>query len=205
MLGNVWELCQDWFSEKGQLRAGRGGSYFNTAKSCRAAARSFYAWGGRYSGFRLAAAAVGPFELCPPIEQYPAPHAKPSLWEAVDAKDYALAEQILADDPDQLEGVDWVPPSLHGCIYENKPEMLEWFLDQGADVELPEQDYGATPLTTAIVHRHKSIIRTLVAHGADTTRAMEVAQRGLAGDFEDVPPPEAYREIVELLRELGVQ
>jgi hypothetical protein len=24
----------------------------------------------------------------------------------VDAKDYALAEQILADDPDQLEGVD---------------------------------------------------------------------------------------------------
>jgi hypothetical protein len=34
---------------------------------------------------------------------------------------------------------------------------------------------------------------------------MEVAQRGLAGDFEDLPPPEAYREIIELLRELGVK
>ncbi|HEX5104163.1 MAG TPA: formylglycine-generating enzyme family protein, partial [Pirellulaceae bacterium] len=48
MLGNVWEVCQDWYSEKRQLRVGRGGSYFNTAKSCRAAARSPYAWGGRY-------------------------------------------------------------------------------------------------------------------------------------------------------------
>jgi sulfatase modifying factor 1 len=38
MLGNVWELCQDWYSEKSQLHAGRGGSYFNTKKSCRAAA-----------------------------------------------------------------------------------------------------------------------------------------------------------------------
>jgi formylglycine-generating enzyme required for sulfatase activity len=38
MLGNVWEMCQDWFSVKSQLRACRGGSYFNTAKSCRGAA-----------------------------------------------------------------------------------------------------------------------------------------------------------------------
>src|SRR4030095_13573300 len=110
MLGNVWEVCQDWFSVKGQLRSGRGGSYFNTGKSCRAAARSFYGWGGRYSGFRLAAAPVGPYDLCPPIEEYPAPPAKPSIWDALVAKDYALAERILAEDPDQLEGVDWVPP-----------------------------------------------------------------------------------------------
>jgi sulfatase modifying factor 1 len=32
MLGNVWELCLDWLSAKDQVRAGRGGSYFNTAK-----------------------------------------------------------------------------------------------------------------------------------------------------------------------------
>jgi hypothetical protein len=204
MLGNVWELCQDWYSEKSQLRAGRGGSYFNTKKSCRAAARSFYAWGGRYSGFRLAAAPVGPLELCPSIEQYPAPPAKRSLWDAFEAKDYALAEQIVADDPDQLEGVDWVPPTLHACIYGDLPETLEWVLDHGADIELREQDYGATPLTTAVVHRHKRIIRVLVERGADPSRAMHLAERGLAGDFEDLPPPEAYREIIELLRELGV-
>jgi hypothetical protein len=207
MLGNVWELCQDWYSEKSQLRAGRGGSYFNTRKSCRAAARSFYAWGGRYSGFRLAAAPVGPFELCPSIEDYPAPPPKPSIFDAFDAKDYALAEQILAHDSDQLEGVDGIPPNLHWCIYDDRPEMFEWLLDHGADMELREQDYGSPPLTCAVIHRHKRIIRTLVERGADTTRAMSLAHRGLAGDFEDDPrlDREGYREIIELLRELGVQ
>jgi hypothetical protein len=204
MLGNVWELCQDWFSVKGRLRTSRGGSYFNTGKRCRAAARTFYS-AGRYSGFRLAAAPVGPFDLCPSIEQYPAPPAQPSLWDALDAKDYALAEHILADDPDQLEGADDIPPSLHGCIYEDKPEILEWLLDHGANIELREQDYGSPPLTAAIVHRHNRIIRILVERGADTTGAMHLAERGLAGDFQDLPPPEAYREIIDLLRELGVR
>jgi hypothetical protein len=209
MLGNVWEACQDWYSVKrpagwAKLRACRGGSYFNTQRSCRAAARYFYT-GGRYCGFRVAAAPVGPLELCPSIEEYPAPPPRPSLWDAVDAKDYALAEQILKDDPDQLEGVDDIPPNLHGCIYEDKPEILEWLLDHGADRELPEQDYGSPPLKTAVIHRHQRIIQILIQRGADTTGAMDAAQRGLAGDFEDLPPPEAYREIIELLRELGVE
>ena len=43
----------------------------------------------------------------------------------------------------------------------DKPEWLEWLLDHGADIERREQDYGSTPLTTAVVHRHKRIIRTL--------------------------------------------
>lgn len=205
MLGNVWELCQDRLFAKDDSRAGRGGSYFNTKKSCRAAARSFYAWGGRYSGFRLAAAPIGPFELCPPIEEYPAPPARPSIWDAFEAKDFALAEQIIAHDPDQLEGVDWVPPTLHACIYADLPEIFEWVLDHGANIELREQDYGARPLNTAVVHRHKRIIRILVERGADTTGAMAAARRGLAGYYEDLPPPEAYGEIIELLQELGVQ
>ena len=92
-------------------------------------------------------------------KQYPAPPAKPSIWDALDAKDYALAEQILADDPDQLEGVDWVPPSLHACIYEDLPEMFEWFLDHGANIEQREQDYGAhtaRPPLSSIATRRSS-------------------------------------------------
>jgi hypothetical protein len=58
-----------------------------------------------------------------------------------------------------------------------------------------------------VIHRHKRIIRTLVKRGADTARAMSIAQRGLAGDFEDDPrlDREGYRAIIELLRDLGVQ
>jgi hypothetical protein len=200
-------LCLDWLSAKGQVRAGRGGSYFNTKKSCSAAARSFYGWGGRYSGFRLAAAPVAQYEFCPPIEDYPAPPAKPSMWDALEAKDYALAERIIADHPDELEGVDWVPPSLHACIYGDLPELFEWFLDHGANIEQRDQDYGSTPLAAAVVHRNKKIIRTLVQRGADASRAMHIAERGLAGAYEDDPSlnREGYREIIELLRELGIK
>jgi hypothetical protein len=85
--------------------------------------------------------------------------------------------------------------------------MLEWLIDHGADIELREQDYGSTPLNTAVVHRHQRIIRVLVERGADGTRAMDIAQRGLAGDFEDDPRLDraGYREIIALLRELGVK
>ena len=108
--------------------------------------------------------------------------------------------------PLQIESVDGIPPPLHDCIYDDKPEWLEWLLDHGADIERREQDYGSTPLTAAVVHRQKRIIRTLVKRGADATRAMDCAQRGLAGAFEDDPrlDREGYREIVELLRELGI-
>ena len=205
MLGNVWEMCQDWFWRKRQQRACRGGSYFNTRKCCRAAARANY-MGGRYCGFRLAAAPVGPCDFCPSIEEYPVPPSKPSIFDAIDAEDYRLAERILADDPDQLEAVDEIPPSLHSCIYIDRPATLEWLLDHGADMERREQDYGSTPLNTAVVMRHKGIIRTLVERGADTTHAMDLAQRGLAGEFEYDPSldREGYREIVELLREFGI-
>ena len=163
--------------------------------------------GGRYCGFRLVAAPVGPCDFCPSIEEYTPPPAKPSIFDAFDAKDYALAEQIIVDDPAKLEDVDGIPPSLHTCIYGDLPEIFEWLLDHGAGIELREQDYGSPPLRAAVVHRNKRIIRILIERGADTTEAMEFAQRGLAGDFEDDPSldREGYREIVELLRELGVE
>jgi Sulfatase-modifying factor enzyme 1/Ankyrin repeats (3 copies) len=207
MLGNVWEWCQDWFVAN-SCRSVRGGSYFNSARFCRSAQR----WGwdpngrGRYCGFRLLAAATGSFDLSPPIDDFPKQVRPPSIFDAIDANDFDLALRVITADPAAIESVDGIPPPLHDCIYHDKPEWLEWLLDHGADIERREQDYGSTPLLTAVVHRHKRIIRTLVKRGADVTRAMDCAQRGLAGDFEDDPrlDREGYREIVELLRELDV-
>jgi Sulfatase-modifying factor enzyme 1/Ankyrin repeats (many copies) len=207
MLGNVWEWCQDWFVAN-SCRSVRGGSYFNSARFCRSAQR----WGwipnnpGRYCGFRLLAAVTGSFDVSPPIDDFPTQVRPPSIFDAIDANDFDLALRVITADPAAVESVDGIPPPLHDCIYHDKPEWLEWLLDHGADIERREQDYGSTPLLTAVVHRHKRIIRTLVKRGADATRAMDCAKRGLAGAFEDDPRlgREGYREIIELLRELNV-
>ena len=208
MLGNVWEWCQDWFVAN-SCRSVRGGSYFNSARFCRSAQR----WGwipnnpGRYCGFRLLAAATGSFDLSPPIDDFPVQARPPSIFDAIDANDFDLALRVITADPAAVESVDGIPPPLHDCIYRDRPEWLEWLLDHGADIERREQDYGSTPLNCAVVMRHKRIIRTLVKRGADATHALDRAQRGLAGDFENDPrlDREGYREIVELLRELDIR
>ena len=207
MLGNIWEWCQDWFWVANPARSVRGGSYYNSARGCRAAQRGGFGFAGRYCGFRVLAAEKGPFGLSPPIDDIPAPQKRPpSLYDAFEANDFDLALRIITADPLKLEEVDSIPPTLHGCVYDDRPEWLEWLLDQGANIELREQDYGGTPLNGAVVHRQKRIIRILVERGADTSHAMELAQRGLAGGFEydDRLDREGYREIVELLRELGI-
>jgi len=208
MLGNVWEWCQEWSCVANSCRSVRGGSYFNSARFCRCAQR----WGcnpkgrGRYCGFRLLAARAGSFELSPPIDEFPAQVREPSIFDAIDRNDFDWALRIVTIDPAAVESVDGIPPPVHDCIYGDRAEWLEWLLGHGADIERREQDYGATPLISAVVHRHKRIIRILVKRGADAARAMHYAQRGLAGDFEDDPnlDREGYREIVELLQSLGI-
>lgn len=208
ILGNVWEWCQDWFCVANSTRSVRGGSYFNSARFCRAAQR----WGwnpngrGRYCGFRLLAAPTGSFDLSPPIDDFPAQARPPTIFDAIDANDFELALRIITADPAAVESVDGIPPPLHDCIYSDRPEWFEWLLDHGANIERREQDYGSTPLVTAIVHRHKRIIQTLIQRGATTTRALDCAQRGLAGAYEDDPRlnREGYQEIIELLQELGI-
>ena len=205
MLGNIWEWCQDWFWTNTPCRSVRGGSYFNSARFCRCAQR--WGWGpgnrGRYCGFRLLAAATGQYDLSPPIDDFPKEKRPPSIYTAIEqANDFDLALQIITADPVAIDAVDLVPPLLHNCIYRDARDWVAWLLDHGANIELREQDYGATPLTTAVVMRRKHIIQMLIQRGADTTHAMDCAQRGLAGAFEDDPSldREGYREIVELLR-----
>ena len=207
MLGNVWEWCQDWFYVA-NLRSVRGGSYFNSARFCRSAQR----WGwdpngrGRYCGFRLLAAATGSFDLSPPIDDFPTQARPPSIFDAIDANDFDLALRVITADPAAVESVDGIPPPLHACIYDDKPEWVEWLLNHGANIERREQDYGSTPLTTAVVMRQKRMIPILVGRGAKTEGALQRARNGLAGAYEDFGlDRKGYQEIVEVLQTLGVE
>jgi len=209
MLGNVWEWCQDWFCVANSTRSVRGGSYFNSPRFCRSAQRwGFWSFPGRYLGFRLLAARVGPFELSPPSDVFP-PQA--SLWpifDAIDANDFDLALKITTADPSAVESADGIPPPLDDCVYHDKREWVEWLLDHGADIERRNQDYGTTPLTSAVVMRRKRLIPILVARGARTEGLLQRARNGLAGAYEDADARldrEGYREIVDLLQTLGIK
>ncbi|QDT54040.1 Serine/threonine-protein kinase pkn1 [Caulifigura coniformis] len=209
MLGNVWEWCQDWFCLRNSTRSVRGGSYYNSERFCRAAQRfGFVSFPGRYLGFRVLAAKQGPFDLSPPIDGYPPQHFPWPIFDAIDANDFNLASRIVAADPTAVESPDVIPPPLHNCIYDDRPEMLVWLLDHGANIERRDQDYGATPLSTAIVMRKKRMISLLVARGANTEGQWERALDGLAGAYEEADARldrEGYRDIVTLLQELGLQ
>jgi hypothetical protein len=159
-------------------------------------------------GFRLLAVRAGSFDLSPPIDDFPPQERPPSIYDAIDANDFDLALRVITADPAALESADTIPPPLHDCVYHDKPEMLEWLLDHGADLERREQDYGATPLTSAVVMRKKRIIPILVGRGAKTGGALKRARNGLAGAYEDADASldrEGYREVVALLQSLGVE
>jgi hypothetical protein len=209
MLGNVWEWCQDCFCVASKTRSVRGGSYFNSARFCRSAQRwGFGSFPGRYLGFRLLAARAGSFDLSPPIDDFPAQGGLWPIFDAIDADDFDLALRVIAADPAALESPDGIPPPLHCCVYDDKPEWVEWLLDHGANLERREQDYGATPLTTAVVMRQKRIIPILVSRGARTDGVLKRARSGLAGAYEEADASldrQGYLEIVELLERLGVE
>jgi hypothetical protein len=144
--------------------------------------------------------------MSPPIDGFPRQHRPPSIFDAIDANDFDLARRVITADPAAIESVDGIPPPLHDCIYHDKPEMLEWLLDHGANIERREQDYGSTPLTTAIVMRRKRLIPILVGRSAKTEGALKRARNGLAGAYEDAGlDREGYQEIVELLQILDIE
>ena len=161
---------------------------------------------GRYCGVRVLAGPTGPLELSAPVDDFPAPSRETSIYDAIDADDFDLAERIITANPEALESLDEIPPPIHCCIYNDKPQMIKWLLDHGADIERVNQDYGATPLGAAIVMRRNESIPILIKGGANTEGAMDVALMGLAGEFEvNDLDREGYQEIVELLRELGIK
>ena len=126
-------------------RSVRGGSCRSSARFCRCAQR--WGWGpngrSRYCGFRVLSAKTGSFFDLSPLAGLKTRQLKQApIYNAIDANDFDLALRIITADPDEIDSVHVVPPPLHCCVYDDRPEWVEWLLDHGADIESRDQDYG---------------------------------------------------------------
>lgn len=134
---------------------------------------------------------------------------------AIETGDITTAESILKHAPHMANAPDWTPPPLHCAILWNQPSIAILLLDQGADIEARDPDRKTTPLRYAILYARKDLLPILLERGANTraitesgTTAMELAIEASKGCFEqynDLPSPSSFKEIIHLLRKHGVE
>lgn len=137
------------------------------------------------------------------------------LSDAIEAGNGPTVEKLLQKHPDLVNSPDWTPPPLHCAVLWNQPTIAEILLDNGADIEIRDPDRSTTPLRYAVVYCKKEMIQLLLSRGAnagpiteDGTTLLQLAVDAAAGEFEeydDMPSRDDYREVVELLRQLGIQ
>ncbi|HEY8667195.1 MAG TPA: ankyrin repeat domain-containing protein [Tepidisphaeraceae bacterium] len=85
---------------------------------------------------------------------------------AVATGDISSADRLVKQDPDLLTAV-WGPygSALHLAASRNQPRMIEFLLDQGADINARGQ-WGGTPLHWACWLGSKDSAAVLINHGA---------------------------------------
>ena len=137
------------------------------------------------------------------------------LSDAIESGDVATVRQVVSEQPAIVNSPEWTPPPLHCAVLWDQPRVAELLLQFGADIEMRDPDRATTPLRYAILHNKPELIRLLVHRGANTgklaggeTTAMELARAAAAGQYEeydDLPGKAAYRNIVKLLEQLGLE
>ena len=138
-----------------------------------------------------------------------------ALAAATEANDAEAAARLLRKDRSLANCRDETPPPLHWAVYKDRPHIVEVLLDHGADIEGRDQDNDTTPIRYAVMYGRAVVVRLLASRGADCgviegkdTTCLEVAARGAAGayeHFDDLPPREAYYDIVDILKEIGTR
>ncbi len=136
------------------------------------------------------------------------------LATAIESGDAEKVERLLVKHPDLVNSPEWTPPPLHCAVLWNQPGIAEVLLENGADIEIRDPDRDTTPLRYAIVYCQKEMIPLLLSRGANAgvikengTTAMQLAVEAANGGFEEydeLPSRAEYSEVVDLLKQLGV-
>ncbi len=137
------------------------------------------------------------------------------LADAIEAGDVAKVRQLVVEHPELVNSPDWTPPPLHCAVLWNQPQVAEVLLDNGANIEIRDPDRDTTPIEYAVVYCKKDLIPLLLSRGAKTDFSDEGgrtvlqlaldAADGAFEEYDDLPSPAEYNEVVDLLKRLGVE
>lgn len=135
--------------------------------------------------------------------------------DAIETGDAETVKSLIQQHSGLVNHADWTPPPLHCAVLWNQPKIAEVLLDNGADIEIRDPDRSTTPLRYAIVYCKQQMIPLLLSRGANAgpicengTTAFQLAEIAAAGEFEehdDMPSRNEYSEIVDLLRQFGIE
>ncbi len=90
-------------------------------------------------------------------------HGISVLYHAIIGGQTGIADLLLARGADLNAGAGG-SPAIHGAILFNRPEMVEWLLQRGANVQLKNHE-GKTPLQAALEGKKSKIAELLRRHG----------------------------------------
>ena len=138
-----------------------------------------------------------------------------ALANAIETGELEIVNALLAQHPDLVNHADWTPPPLHCAILWDQLEVAELLLEKGADIEMLDPDQQSTPLRYAIMYCKTGLIPALLSRGANAgpivdggTTALQLANAALAGEFkefDDLPRPESYGTVVDVLIQAGLK
>lgn len=136
-----------------------------------------------------------------------------ALSDAIESGDLHTVESLIQQHPGLVNHPDWTPPPIHCAVLWNQPEIAEFLLDNGADLEMLDPDRQTTPLRYAIMYCKTDLIPLLLSRGAnsgpiveDGMSALELAQEAANGayeEYEDLPSRDSYQDVVTLLKQSG--
>jgi len=119
------------------------------------------------------------------------------LYEAAEGDEFKKVKKILEADPSLIRGKDEYEFNvLHGAVMTENTKLIKYLLDQGADVNAPN-DEGITPLHIAL---YPDVVQCLLNGGADINKQSSDGSTPLHTQVAD---GEERLDVVELLLAKG--
>jgi len=117
------------------------------------------------------------FTLQPLLSMKPSKDKRPRIGQSDE-----FGETTVAPYPPAIPIAEELQPTseaLHRAILENNRSLCEWLINNGVDVNTPNQ-YNNTPLISAVDYHYPEVCKLLLGHGADVNAQNQSGETALA-------------------------